>query len=131
TKLIVSPANAGRGKRISILVVGDSLTNATVYPTRLFELTQGEKNPRLKMIGSNGPTENRRKTASRMKDGAAGHGKPSSQKQRLMQRRIRNPGMCRAVFLWSRTVRASLIFRHTLISTTTAKLPISSRFSLE
>ena len=55
TKLIVSPANAGRGKRISILVVGDSLTNATVYPTRLFELTQGEKNPRLKMIGSNGP----------------------------------------------------------------------------
>lgn len=54
-KLIVSPANAGRGKKISILVVGDSLTNATVYPTRLFELTQGEKNPRLKMIGSNGP----------------------------------------------------------------------------
>lgn len=55
TKLVVTPANAGKGKGISILVVGDSLTNASVYPARLFELMKGENNPSLKMIGSNGP----------------------------------------------------------------------------
>ena len=38
TKLIVSPADAGKGKSISILLVGDSLTSANVYPIRLFEL---------------------------------------------------------------------------------------------
>ena len=56
TKLIVSPADAGKGKSISILVVGDSLTAANVYPIRLFELaSRPGGNPRMKMIGSNGP----------------------------------------------------------------------------
>jgi len=53
-KLVVSPANAGEGKSISILVVGDSLTNATYYPTRIFSLFKGPGNPALKMVGSNG-----------------------------------------------------------------------------
>lgn len=53
--LIVSPANAGEGKNVSILVVGDSLTNATVYPSRIFDHFKREGNPKLKMVGSNGP----------------------------------------------------------------------------
>ena len=54
-KLHVSPANAGEGKDISILLVGDSLTNAGVYPARIFELFKSAGNPKLKMAGSNGP----------------------------------------------------------------------------
>ena len=52
TKIVVAPANAGKGKNISILMVGDSLTDATVYPTRLHALVKGENNPQMKMIGS-------------------------------------------------------------------------------
>ncbi len=52
TKVVVAPADAGKGKDISILIVGDSLTNATVYPARLHSLMKGENNPQLKMIGS-------------------------------------------------------------------------------
>lgn len=52
-RLVVVPKNAGAGKEISILVVGDSLTAASVYPARIFTLSQGEGNPRLTMIGSN------------------------------------------------------------------------------
>lgn len=33
-------------------MVGDSLTNYTVYPARLYELCQGENNPKLTMIGT-------------------------------------------------------------------------------
>ena len=54
-KVHVSPENAGEGKDISILVVGDSLTNACVYPTRIFEDFQAPGNPKVKMAGSNGP----------------------------------------------------------------------------
>ena len=54
-KLHVAPANAGEGKSISVLIIGDSLTNACVYPTRVFELFKRPGNPSLKMVGSNGP----------------------------------------------------------------------------
>ncbi len=53
TTLVVVPEDAGAGKEISILVVGDSLTAASVYPAKIFALSKGDKNPRLKMIGSN------------------------------------------------------------------------------
>ena len=52
TTVHVAPADAGKGRGISILVIGDSLTNATVYPTRLHQLCQGENNPKLTMIGT-------------------------------------------------------------------------------
>lgn len=52
TKIIVTPADAGKGKDISILMVGDSLTGATIYPTRLHTLMKGENNPKLKMVGA-------------------------------------------------------------------------------
>ncbi len=54
-KVHVAPEDAGEGKDISILVVGDSLTNAGVYPARIFENFQAPGNPKLKMAGSNGP----------------------------------------------------------------------------
>ena len=52
TTIHVAPADAGKGKAISILIVGDSLTNATVYPTRLHTLFKQDGNPKLTMIGS-------------------------------------------------------------------------------
>ncbi|MBO4631203.1 MAG: hypothetical protein J5858_04695 [Lentisphaeria bacterium] len=52
TTVHVAPADAGKGRDISILVIGDSLTNATVYPTRLHQLCQGADNPKLSMIGT-------------------------------------------------------------------------------
>lgn len=54
-KLIVVPENAGEGKDISVVVFGDSLTNATVYPTRIHDNFQKPHNPTLLMGGSNGP----------------------------------------------------------------------------
>ena len=52
TTVCVAPADAGKDQEVSILVVGDSLTNATVYPIRLHTLCQKPGNPQLTMIGS-------------------------------------------------------------------------------
>lgn len=52
TTVCVAPAEAGKDKPVSILVVGDSLTNATIYPTRLHTLCKQPGNPKLTMIGS-------------------------------------------------------------------------------
>jgi len=52
TKVIVAPQNAGIGKSISLLVIGDSLTNASVYARRINELFKLSGNPKLKFIGS-------------------------------------------------------------------------------
>ena len=52
TTVCVAPADAGKGRKISILMVGDSLTNYTVYPARLYELCKGENNPELTMLGT-------------------------------------------------------------------------------
>lgn len=54
--LHVAPENAGKGKDISILIVGDSLTNACVYPRRILSNFQTPGNPKVKMVGSNGPS---------------------------------------------------------------------------
>lgn len=52
TYIKVSPADSGKDKAISILVIGDSLTNGTVYPSQLLKLTKAPGNPKLTMIGS-------------------------------------------------------------------------------
>lgn len=52
TKVIVAPRNAGVGKNISLLVIGDSLTNASVYARRINALFKLPGNPELKFIGS-------------------------------------------------------------------------------
>jgi lysophospholipase L1-like esterase len=52
----VAPANAGAGKKLRMLIVGDSLTHATFYPNRLSELCGTSGNPRLEMIGTHKPS---------------------------------------------------------------------------
>ncbi len=52
TVVRVAPRNAGKGRKISLLLIGDSLTNAGIYPARLLERMRGENNPELTMIGS-------------------------------------------------------------------------------
>jgi lysophospholipase L1-like esterase len=52
TKVIVAPQNAGTGKNISLLIIGDSLTNASVYARRINDLFKLSGNPKLKLVGS-------------------------------------------------------------------------------
>jgi lysophospholipase L1-like esterase len=51
TKIIVSPQKAGAGKKVSLLIIGDSLTDATVYPTAIYGLVT-KSGTDLTMIGS-------------------------------------------------------------------------------
>jgi lysophospholipase L1-like esterase len=53
--LEVVPAGAGSGRPVSMLIVGDSLTHASIYPQRLLDLCQSPGNPRLTLIGSHHP----------------------------------------------------------------------------
>ena len=50
--VVVSPRNAGGNKKLSVLIVGDSLTAASSYPTRILNLFQNNGNSNLKLIGS-------------------------------------------------------------------------------
>lgn len=53
----VAPAGAGAGKSASILLIGDSLTHASVYSQQLLDLCAVEGNPALTLVGSNGVDE--------------------------------------------------------------------------
>lgn len=55
TKLQVAPANAGVGSKIRLLIVGDSLTNATQYPNEIARLLTLPSNPAWKMLGTHAP----------------------------------------------------------------------------
>jgi lysophospholipase L1-like esterase len=55
TIIKVYPAEAGAGKSLTMLLVGDSLTNAGVYSGELLTLCKEGGNPALKLIGSPGP----------------------------------------------------------------------------
>ena len=52
TTVVVAPADAGKDKNISILIIGDSLTAATAYPRKLHKHCSNPGNPRLTMIGA-------------------------------------------------------------------------------
>lgn len=52
TVIHVAHADAGKDRKINILMVGDSYTNHTVYPAWLYELCKKENNPELNMIGT-------------------------------------------------------------------------------
>ncbi|MBR7140215.1 MAG: hypothetical protein IKD44_11815 [Lentisphaeria bacterium] len=54
TKLIVTSAEAGKGKNFGILILGDSLTAASVYPSRLHELLTANGHPQVKFLGTYG-----------------------------------------------------------------------------
>ena len=53
TTVHVAPADAGAGRQISLITIGDSLTGAGYYPGEVYTLFQAEGNPALKMIGTN------------------------------------------------------------------------------
>jgi len=52
SEIYVTPANAGEGRDITIMVVGDSLTDQSHYPNGLQRLLQTQGNPKVKFIGS-------------------------------------------------------------------------------
>lgn len=52
TRLRVAPANAGAGRPITCLIVGDSLTRGSVYTEELLKLCRAPHNPKLTLIGT-------------------------------------------------------------------------------
>ncbi len=57
TTLRVIPANAGMGREIRLLIVGDSLTHATLYPNEIARLLSQPSNPRWRMLGTHRPPQ--------------------------------------------------------------------------
>jgi lysophospholipase L1-like esterase len=55
--LHVVPANAGAGRNIRLLIVGDSLTHATVYPNEIARLLSQPGNPTWSMLGTHRPKQ--------------------------------------------------------------------------
>ncbi|NUQ60962.1 MAG: hypothetical protein HUU20_00630 [Pirellulales bacterium] len=55
TKIEVVPADAGGNRPVSALLIGDSLTNASVYSQHLLDLCKQPGNPQLTLIGSYNP----------------------------------------------------------------------------
>lgn len=56
TTLHVSPRNAGAGKPLRLLIVGDSLTHASVYPNEIARLGTETGNPKLTLLGTHKPS---------------------------------------------------------------------------
>jgi lysophospholipase L1-like esterase len=54
--LHVVPADAGADRKLTLLIVGDSLTHATQYPNQLAKLLSQPGNPQWKMLGTHRPT---------------------------------------------------------------------------
>jgi lysophospholipase L1-like esterase len=52
TKVRVIAANAGADRPVTGLIIGDSLTHASVYPEELLTLCKAPGNPRLTLIGT-------------------------------------------------------------------------------
>lgn len=55
TILRIAPKNAGAGRKLKLLIVGDSLTAATAYPNELARLLSSEGNPDWTMLSDNKP----------------------------------------------------------------------------
>ena len=55
TTVHVVPPTAGAGREITVLCVGDSLTNASSYTQRLVELFSQDQSVNATLIGENGP----------------------------------------------------------------------------
>ena len=52
--LFVTPPVAGKGKAVTMLLIGDSLTHASAYSQRLLDLGKQPDGPRIELIGSFG-----------------------------------------------------------------------------
>jgi len=57
TVLRIVPADAGAGKSIRLLIVGDSLTHATVYANEMARLLSLPGNPKWTMLGTHRPPQ--------------------------------------------------------------------------
>ncbi len=57
TTLRVVAANAGQGRRATMLIVGDSLTHATLYPNEIARLLSEPGNPTWRMLGTHRPKQ--------------------------------------------------------------------------
>ncbi len=55
TTLRVAPKNAGAGRELKLLIVGDSLTAATAYPNEMARLLSEPENPKWTMVGTSKP----------------------------------------------------------------------------
>lgn len=53
SNIVISSKNNGAGKKISLLIIGDSLTHAGVYPDHLYQLCNSQDGPELLFIGNN------------------------------------------------------------------------------
>lgn len=54
--LKIAPANAGAGKALRLLIVGDSLTHSSLYPNEIARLLSEPGNPAWTMLGTHKPT---------------------------------------------------------------------------
>ena len=52
SELVVSSGNQGQGRKIKLLIVGDSLTHATQYPNEIGRLLSEPGNPKWQMLGT-------------------------------------------------------------------------------
>jgi len=52
TTLRVVPARAGAERKIKLMIIGDSLTHATVYPNEIARLLSEPGNPKWRMLGT-------------------------------------------------------------------------------
>jgi len=57
TTLHVAGRDAGQGRPLTLLIVGDSLTHATLYPNELARLLSRPGNPRWRMLGTHRPAQ--------------------------------------------------------------------------
>jgi lysophospholipase L1-like esterase len=55
TQLHVAAADSGADRKITLLIVGDSLTHATLYPNELARLLSQPNNPTWRMFGTHRP----------------------------------------------------------------------------
>lgn len=56
TELRIAPADAGNERPLTLLIVGDSLTHATVYPNEIARLLSQPGNPKWSMLGTHRPS---------------------------------------------------------------------------
>lgn len=55
TLLRIAPRNAGSGRTLKLLIVGDSLTHASLYPNEIARLLNEPDNPKLTLLGTHKP----------------------------------------------------------------------------
>lgn len=53
--LVVAPADAGQGRSLRLLIIGDSLTHASQYPNEIARLLERPGNPTFAMLGTHKP----------------------------------------------------------------------------